>query len=290
MISVVYSGSIHRCAGDGEGEEILGDHLVVVHHPLARDEVPEDVRVTAPPDDDAEDHDERANHQQLSGRDATEAIRAADITGKGTQCRAWRDRAARVSQIRGTAVLLLMWSSSPALRALGAGAVNDLPRSAAAAGVAPTSFDRLFDEEYARVAAIARRVLGDPDAAEDVAQEVFLDLHRRFGDNPGAQASAWARTAAVHTALNVIRANRRRTVREELYAPGPGTVNDPQVGGGDRRDQPGRALGACPYPEAHGDGARSPLQRPQLRGDGVGARHRRERGGNKIAARRGAPS
>jgi RNA polymerase sigma factor (sigma-70 family) len=118
---------------------------------------------------------------------------------------------------------------SPALRALRAGAVNDLPRSAAAAGVAPTSFDRLFDEEYARVAAIARRVLGDPDAAEDVAQEVFLDLHRRFGDNPGAQASAWARTAAVHTALNVIRANRRRTVREELYAPGPETVNDPQA-------------------------------------------------------------
>jgi RNA polymerase sigma factor (sigma-70 family) len=118
---------------------------------------------------------------------------------------------------------------SPALRALGAGAVTDFPRSAAAAGVVPTSFDRLFDEEYARVAAIARRVLGDPDAAEDVAQEVFLDLHRRFGDNPGAQASAWARTAAVHTALNMIRANRRRAVREELYAPAPGTVTDPQA-------------------------------------------------------------
>ena len=107
--------------------------------------------------------------------------------------------------------------------------MTDLPRPAAAVGVTPTSFDRLFDEEYARVAAIARRVLGDADAAEDVAQEVFLDLHRRFGDNPGAQASAWARTAAAHTALNLIRTNRRRAVREERYATEPSPAQDPQA-------------------------------------------------------------
>jgi RNA polymerase sigma factor (sigma-70 family) len=107
--------------------------------------------------------------------------------------------------------------------------VTDLPRSAAAVGAAPTSFDRLFDEEYARVAAIARRVLGDPAAAEDVAQEVFLDLHRRFGDTPGAQAPAWARTAAAHTALNMIRTNRRRAAREHLYAAEPDASHDPQA-------------------------------------------------------------
>lgn len=107
--------------------------------------------------------------------------------------------------------------------------MTDLPRPAAAVGVTPTSFDRLFDEEYARVAGIARRVLGDPDAAEDVAQEVFLDLHRRFGDNPGAQAPAWARTAAAHTALNLIRTNRRRAVREKLYTAEPGAAEDPQI-------------------------------------------------------------
>ena len=96
-------------------------------------------------------------------------------------------------------------------------------------GVRPTSFDRLFDEEYTRVAAIARRVLGDPNAAEDVAQEVFLDLHRRFGDNPGAKAPAWARTAAAHTALNMIRSNRRRAGREERYATEPRLIDDPLV-------------------------------------------------------------
>ena len=87
----------------------------------------------------------------------------------------------------------------------------------------------MFDEEYATVAAIARRVLGDPVAAEDVAQEVFLDLHRRFGDTPGARAPAWARTAAAHTALNMIRSNRRRAVREQRFAPEPSLTNDPQA-------------------------------------------------------------
>jgi len=90
-------------------------------------------------------------------------------------------------------------------------------------------FDRLFADEYAKVAAIARRVLGDPSAAEDVAQEVFLDLHRRFGDDPGANAPAWLRTAAAHTALNKIRTDRRRSSREEQYARQPHAVEDPTV-------------------------------------------------------------
>ena len=118
---------------------------------------------------------------------------------------------------------------SSALQSLGSHSVTGVPRPTAAVGVRPTSFDRLFDEEYARVAAIARRVLGDPVAAEDVAQEVFLDLHRRFGDSPGAKAPAWARTAAAHTALNMIRSNRRRAVREERYATEPSLEHDPQV-------------------------------------------------------------
>jgi RNA polymerase sigma factor (sigma-70 family) len=116
---------------------------------------------------------------------------------------------------------------SSAFPGLGSQRLTGVPRSTPEVGALLTSFDRLFDEEYARVAAIARRVLGDPDAAEDVAQEVFLDLHRRFGDNPGAQAPAWARTAAAHTALNLIRSNRRRAVREERYATEPRRADDP---------------------------------------------------------------
>jgi RNA polymerase sigma factor (sigma-70 family) len=95
-------------------------------------------------------------------------------------------------------------------------------------GITSTGFDRLFAEEYARVAAIANRILGDPAAAEDVAQDVFLDLHRRFGDDPGAKAPAWLHTAAVHTALNAIRSQRRRSAREERSAT-PSPADDPQV-------------------------------------------------------------
>jgi RNA polymerase sigma-70 factor (ECF subfamily) len=116
-----------------------------------------------------------------------------------------------------------------AIEAVGRRVLTDVPRPTPEVGVRPASFDRLFQEEYARVAAIARRVLGDPAAAEDVAQDVFLDVHRRFGDNPGVNAAAWARTAAAHTALNVIRSNRRRAGREERFAADPSVAHDPQA-------------------------------------------------------------
>jgi RNA polymerase sigma factor (sigma-70 family) len=94
---------------------------------------------------------------------------------------------------------------------------------------AATGFERLFVAEYARVTAIAARVLDEQAAAEDVAQEVFLDLHRRFGNDPGAQAPAWLHAAAVHTALNVIRTRRRRGAREERFATGVSPAADPQA-------------------------------------------------------------
>jgi RNA polymerase sigma factor (sigma-70 family) len=96
-------------------------------------------------------------------------------------------------------------------------------------GGTSTGFDRLFIEEYPRVAAIANRVLADPAAAEDVAQDVFLDLHRRFGDDPGAKAPAWLHAAAVHTALNAIRNQRRRSAREERSVTGHSAGDDPQI-------------------------------------------------------------
>lgn len=95
--------------------------------------------------------------------------------------------------------------------------------------IVSTGFERLFIAEYARVTAIAARVLDDQAAAEDVAQEVFIDLHRRFGNDPGAQAPAWLHAAAVHTALNAIRSRRRRGAREERFAIGPPLSDDPQA-------------------------------------------------------------
>src|ERR1700724_3797651 len=78
-------------------------------------------------------------------------------------------------------------------------------------------FEQLFLQEYPKVVAIAYRVLADRPAAEDVAQEVFLKFHRRFSPD-SERASGWLHAAAVHSALNVIRGERRRAQRETTHA------------------------------------------------------------------------
>src|SRR2546423_679004 len=91
-------------------------------------------------------------------------------------------------------------------------------------------FDRLFLAEYGKVVAVAHRVLADRAEAEDVAQEVFMDFHRK--QRPTATyASGWLYRAAVHTALNRIRSRRRRQRRELTEGSGqePRGV-DPQQG------------------------------------------------------------
>ena len=89
-------------------------------------------------------------------------------------------------------------------------------------------FDRLFMAEYGKVVAVANRVLADRSEAEDVAQEVFLNFHRRHRPDAG-YAPAWLHRAAVHTALNRIRGRKRRERRELAEAQGQQrAVVDPQ--------------------------------------------------------------
>src|SRR5437763_14454883 len=81
----------------------------------------------------------------------------------------------------------------------------------------PDPFERLFLQEYPKVVAIAYRVLADRTAAEDVAQEVFLKFHRSISPD-SERASGWLHAAAVHSALNVLRGERRRARRESAHA------------------------------------------------------------------------
>jgi RNA polymerase sigma factor (sigma-70 family) len=78
-----------------------------------------------------------------------------------------------------------------------------------AANAAAPGFESFFREHHQAVVRLAYSVLGDFQRAQDVAQEVFLAAHRRFGDEPG-QVAGWVRVAAVHTALNTLRGERRR--------------------------------------------------------------------------------
>src|SRR5260370_9022854 len=84
----------------------------------------------------------------------------------------------------------------------------------------PDPFERLFLQEYPKVVAIAYRVLADRPAAEDVAQEVFLKFHRSHSPD-SERASGWLHAAAAHSALNVIRGERRRAQRETAHALDP---------------------------------------------------------------------
>jgi RNA polymerase sigma-70 factor (ECF subfamily) len=113
----------------------------------------------------------------------------------------------------------------------------------------PDPFERLFLEEYPKVVAIAYRVLADRTAAEDVAQEVFLKFHR--SQSPGAErASGWLHAAAVHSALNVIRGERRRAQRETAHAldPARSTSANPErlVEEAEERREVRRALSRLP--------------------------------------------
>jgi RNA polymerase sigma-70 factor (ECF subfamily) len=76
------------------------------------------------------------------------------------------------------------------------------------------AFERLFLTEYGRVVAVAYRVLADRGEAEDVAQEVFIDFHRRHPADADF-AAAWLHRAAAHAALNRIRSRKRRERREQ---------------------------------------------------------------------------
>ena len=90
------------------------------------------------------------------------------------------------------------------------------------------AFEALFTAEYARVAGIANRVLADPQEAEDVAQEVFIDFHRLHSAS-AQYAPAWLHRAAAHAALNRLRGARRRQRREIAQAAGESErTADPQ--------------------------------------------------------------
>ena len=87
-----------------------------------------------------------------------------------------------------------------------------------------TDLEEVFRTNYAKVVAVAARVLGSRDQAEDVAQETFLSFGRT--SIPAGEAGGWLTVAATHTALNLLRSGRRRSAREENAFDGPSVVPD----------------------------------------------------------------
>ena len=82
----------------------------------------------------------------------------------------------------------------------------------------PPSFEQFFREQYPAVVRIAFGVVGEDQAAQDVAQDVFISAFQRFPD-PGASqhACAWVRVAAP-LAPDRVQGGVRRDRRQQLSA------------------------------------------------------------------------
>ncbi|HEU4348660.1 MAG TPA: sigma-70 family RNA polymerase sigma factor [Actinoplanes sp.] len=91
-------------------------------------------------------------------------------------------------------------------------------------GAVRPDLEQIFRTAYPRVVAVAARVLGSRDGAEDVAQEVFVTFGR--SSVPAGEAVGWLSVAAAHTALNHLRSGRRRASREEAAGDGGAVCPD----------------------------------------------------------------
>jgi RNA polymerase sigma-70 factor (ECF subfamily) len=72
------------------------------------------------------------------------------------------------------------------------------------------AFEELFARYYTRVYGIALRLLGDPQDAEELAQDVFLKLYRQPITADDANLGGWLYRVVTNDSFNALRSRRRR--------------------------------------------------------------------------------
>jgi RNA polymerase sigma-70 factor, ECF subfamily len=91
---------------------------------------------------------------------------------------------------------------------------SDAGLSSALAGDAMSGFEDLYRKHYRRVYSICLRMTGNIAEAEDLTQEVFIQLHRKIGSFRGEAAfTTWLHRLTVNQVLMHF---RKRSVRSEL--------------------------------------------------------------------------
>jgi RNA polymerase sigma-70 factor (ECF subfamily) len=75
----------------------------------------------------------------------------------------------------------------------------------------------LWNQHAPHVDAVVRRLAGDPDLAQDIAQEVWIQIFRALPSWRGdAKFSTWIHRVAINRTLNTLRGVKRRTAAETV--------------------------------------------------------------------------
>ncbi len=91
---------------------------------------------------------------------------------------------------------------------------SDAGVNAALSGEQMSGFEELYRKHYRRVYSICLRMTGNVAEAEDLTQEVFIQLHRKIGSFRGEAAfTTWLHRLTVNQVLMHF---RKRSVRSEL--------------------------------------------------------------------------
>jgi RNA polymerase sigma-70 factor (ECF subfamily) len=91
------------------------------------------------------------------------------------------------------------------------------------------AFESLYDELAGAVFGLARRVVRDPARAEDVTQEVFLEVWRkapRFDRSLG-KARTWVMTITHRRAVDAVRRNESQKRQDDRVAPSEVSHDEP---------------------------------------------------------------
>jgi RNA polymerase sigma-70 factor (ECF subfamily) len=120
--------------------------------------------------------------------------------------------------------------AEPGLRLVptGGGSDVDLLMGRVARGDS-SAFEALYDELSAAVFGLARRVVRDPARAEDVTQEVFLEVWRKAArfDSGLGKAKTWVMTIAHRRAVDAVRRSESHKRQDHRAAPDEVSHDEP---------------------------------------------------------------